>query len=159
MRMRTLITVSPFVAITAIVAAGSCALDVHDNTVNIKDATVKVNADANVDLNNVAPSQAIAITATTTKVYLIEPTATPPAEHVNDAGHLRVYLDDVATPPVLITAQAKFTVTVPPQIPPGKHKYICRVHKHDGTPTTVTFELAFTVSIGGGGQDPGTPDM
>ena len=127
-------------------AFAACSLDVHDNTVNIPNAKISVTTNADVD--HVTPGEMMPLTLNTTNVYLVDPATTPPAEHASDAGHVQIYLDDVATPPILITAQVMVTVTVPAATPMGKHKFICRVHKHDGTPTTTTFEVTFTVSVG-----------
>lgn len=133
-------------AIVQIVAlAGSltaCTADIHDNTVNID---AKVDVTSTVNLDDIQAGQAVPVKATVTNVYLVEPSATPPATHTTDAGHLRYYLDDVATTPLIITAQVSVDVKIPVTTPAGKHKVICRVHKHDGTPTTTTFELSITV--------------
>jgi len=51
------------------------------------------------------PAQTVPINVTVQNVYLIEPSATPPPEHVSDAGHLVFTLDDESTTPLLVTAQ------------------------------------------------------
>src|SRR5882672_4453641 len=132
---------SGFVAL----AAGLLACNVHDNTftANIPNATLNVTADADVSM--VEPAQSVPMTVNVQNVYLIEPSATPPPEHDKDAGHLQFYVDDEAKPPVLVTAQTKVTVPIPADTKPGPHKVICRVHKHDGTPTDTHFELSITV--------------
>jgi hypothetical protein len=132
-------------------AGVGCRADIHDNTVNIN---ASITAMTDIDTNNVKPGQSIPISVTVSNVFLIEPSQTPPPEHAADAGHIEVFLDDDTTPPLLVTAQVMFSVTVQASTPPGHHKLICRVHKHDGTPTTTRFELNFTVVATVGG----TPD-
>ena len=121
--------------------------NIHDNTINIPDA--KVNVTTDIDATNVAPGQQIPVMMTVDKIFLIDPAETPPAEHVADAGHVQVYMDTTATEPLLITAQATFNVTVPAQTKAGGHKLICRVHHHDGTPTTTQMEISITVKVTG----------
>lgn len=119
--------------------------NIHDNTINIPNAMIKATTDASA--TNVMPAATVPIAVTVQNVYLIDPGMTPPPEHVNDAGHLIVYLDEVDTMPLLITAQTNFNVTIPPATKPGPHKLICRFHKHDGTPTTTKVEVAITVAV------------
>jgi hypothetical protein len=130
-------------------AAGFVACNVHDNTINatanIPNATLTLTANADVD--NVMPSQPLPVTANVQNVFLVEPGATPPPEHAMDAGHLEFHIDDETTPPVLVTAQTMVEVPIPAETKPGKHKIICRVHKHDGEPTDTKFELEITVKV------------
>src|SRR4249920_3638712 len=130
-------------------AVGPFACNVHDNTLNataiIPNATLNVTADT--DINNVMPSQAVPMTVTVTNVTLVEPTATPPAGHEMDAGHLEFHLDDETTPALLVTAQTQVQVPIPADTKAGSHKVICRVHKHDGTPTVTKFEVEITVKV------------
>jgi hypothetical protein len=130
-------------------AAGSFACNIHDNTLNatavIPNATLNVTADT--DVNNVMPSQAVPLTVAVTNVFLVDPMATPPPEHEMDAGHLEFHLDDEMTPPLLVTAQTEVQVPIPAETKPGPHKIICRLHKHDGTPTTTVFEVQITVKV------------
>ena len=134
-------------------AAGGFACNVHDNTINIPNAMLNVTTD--VDVENVEQGQSVPMNVNVQNVYLIDPAATPPPEHVNDACHLKFHLDDENNPPILVTAQTMVNVMIPPATPPGHHKIICRVHKHDDTPTTTKFELDINVkamvTIGGGG--------
>lgn len=120
--------------------------DVHDNTIpiNIPNAKVDVSTTANVD--EVMPMQTVAMNITVQNVFLVDPAATPPADHVDDAGHLQFYIDDEANPPVLVTAMTNVTITIPKETPPGKHKIICRVHKHDGQRTEAHSEVTINVS-------------
>jgi len=130
-------------------AAVPFACNVHDNTINatanIPNATLNVTADA--DVNTVMPSQSVPMTVMVTNVTLVEPTATPPAGHEMDAGHLEFHLDDENTPPLLVTAQTQVQVPIPADTKPGKHKVICRVHKHDDTPTDTKFEIDINVNV------------
>ena len=140
------------VALLGLVVA-SCTANIHDNTVTIPNATVNFKTDA--DLNNVVPEQTISLALTVQNVYLVDPAATPPAAHVADAGHFQIYLDDVNTPPILVTADVNVTVKIPAPTPAGKHKLICRVHHHDGTPTETKVEVDITVKVTVGTPDAG----
>jgi len=146
------------------IAAGCTAnADIHDNNVTIPNATVNFTTAA--DVNNVVPDQTVPVAVTVQNVYLVDPSETPPAEHVADAGHLQIYLDDVSMPPLVITAQVNVDIKIPAQTKAGGHKLICRVHKHDGTPTSTKVEISITVkvTVGPVGNDaapvdPGPPD-
>jgi hypothetical protein len=129
---------------TSMALCFGAACNIHDNTINIPNATI--NATTDIDAQNVQPAAMVPIAVTVQNVYLIDQAATPPPEHVNDAGHIQVYMDDVDTMPLLITAMANFNVTIPPATKAGPHKLICRFHKHDGTPTTTKVEVAINVS-------------
>jgi len=138
--------------------AGVVSCNVHDNTINatanIPNASLTLTANADVD--NVMPATSVPMTADVMNVYLVEPSATVPPEHEADAGHLEFHIDDETTAAVLVTAQTMVMVPIPPETPPGHHKIICRVHKHDGEPTDVKFEVDITVKAtvttsGGGG--------
>ena len=144
-----------FVSVCAI-APIACTADIHDNTAdvhdnnaNIDDAAVEVDTDD--DMEAVTPSQAIQLNISAEDVYLIDPSETPPSDRVEVAGHFQIYLDSTSGEPLLITAEKNVTVTLPATVTAGDHKLICRVHKHDGTPTQATFELDLkvTVSVGG----------
>jgi hypothetical protein len=99
-----------------------------------------------VDAGRVRPGQEIPATIDVENVYLILPEETPPADQAESAGHIQVYLDDLDRDPVLITASTQVTLSVPATIEPGDHKFICRVHKHDRTPTDAKVEIEFTVT-------------
>ena len=154
MNTRTLIACGSVAWLGCALSACTATANIHDNTINIPDATVNFTTDA--DVSNVMPEQMIPIVVAVQNVYLVEPSATPPAEHVADAGHLQIYLDDVATPPLVVTAQVNVNVTIPAQTPAGNHKLICRVHHHDGTPTDTKFEVSITVKVTTGTVDSGT---
>jgi hypothetical protein len=127
--------------------AGLVACNVHDNTINatanIPNASLSVTADTDVD--NVMPAQPLHMTVSVQNVYLVEPTAPVPPEHEMDAGHLEFHLDDETTAALLVTAQTMVQVPIPAETKPGKHKVICRVHKHDGEATETKFEVDITV--------------
>ena len=112
-------------------------------------AEVEINATlritTTVDATHVVVTQPIPLELSVTNVFLVEPTATPPPAHASDAGHIRVYLDSVSSTAILVTAQTHISLTLPPSTPPGAHTLHCRVHKHNGTPTNVTFVLSITV--------------
>ena len=131
----------------AVSGLAACTADIHDNnaTVNIPQATINVTTPA--DVSNVLPEATVPMQVTVTNVYLVEPAAVPPPEHEADAGHLQVYLDDTSTVPLMITAQVKIDVKVPRETKEGHHKLVCRVHKHDGTPTSTIFELGIEVKL------------
>lgn len=123
-----------------------CTANIHDNTVNAN-ANVDFAVAANVDVNNVKPGEALPVTMKVSGgATLVEPNSTPPANEVDTAAHFQIYLDDTASAPILITAQTSVSVTIPGKTPPGDHKLICRLHKHDGTPTNEEKEVSFKVS-------------
>jgi len=148
--MKTLTRVTSLGA-TVLFLAGAAACNVHDNTINIPNATINATADANA--TNVSATQQVAVTVTAQNVYLCDPATTPPPEHANDAGHINVYLDDVDSTPLLTTAQTMFNVTIPAGTSAGPHKLLCRFHKHDGTPTSTvaTVDITVAASVGADG--------
>ena len=83
---------------------------------------------------------------TAENVFLIEPDQEPPPDRVEVAGHFQFYLDTTSSEPLLITASKTASVPIPATATPGDHKLICRVHKHDGTPTSATFEISIKIS-------------
>lgn len=109
------------------------------------DINARITVTTSVDVNNVRAGQAVPMTVQVTNITLVEPTATPPPGQEANAGHLRVYLDDTDDDELLITAQTSFSVTIPANTSPGAHRIICRVHRHDGAPTTTTFQLNIVV--------------
>jgi hypothetical protein len=126
---------------------GLSACNIHDNTVtaNIPNATLNVTTTA--DVQDVMPMQAVPMMVDVKNVTLVDPAVTPPPAQMADAAHLVFTLDDESTPPLLVTAQTNVSVTIPAETKAGPHKVICRVHKHDGTPTDTKFELAITVKV------------
>jgi hypothetical protein len=121
--------------------------DVHDNTANIDDA--RVEAETSIDTDNVQPGEAMPLVLVAEDVFLIDPASDPPANRVEVAGHFQIYFDNTSSTPLLITAEESFSVTIPASAPAGDHKVICRIHKHDGTPTEATFELNLKVKVSG----------
>ena len=137
-----------FVVLAACALAGglgpaACTANVHDNTINVKDPTVEFNTD--VDVENVKPGQAVPIHIKAENIYLVAPDQQPPPDHVADAAYFQIYLDDTGSAPLVVTAQTEVNVTIPKETKEGDHKLLCRVHKHDGTPTEATFEIEITV--------------
>ena len=137
--------------LTSIIPIAACSADIHGNAVNVN-ATVMIAS--SVDLKNVQPGEAMPVHVAVSNVTLVEPNVTPPA-NVTDAAYLEFFIDSTDDAPILITAQVDVNVTIPTTEPDGDHKLLCRVHKHDGTPTTSVSELDFTVrasvQIGGAG--------
>jgi hypothetical protein len=132
-------------AIATLLGAACGPTTITGNTVNIEDATLDIDAEGNID--QVESGGRITVNLTAENVVLVEPSATPPPDQVDVAGHFQIYLDSLDTEPVLVTAQTRVEVTVPAQTPPGQHKLLCRLHKHDRTPTSVVVELSFTVGV------------
>lgn len=146
---------------TAAFTTSACSANIHDNVINIPNATINATADTDVDVNNVMPDQTVPVTMNVQNVYLIAPEMTPPPEHMMDAGHIRIYMDSTSTPPILITAEAHVNMKIPPETKAGKHKLICRVHRHDGQPTSTKAEVDIDVKVGvsiGGDGATTTPD-
>ena len=123
----------------------ACTANIHDNTLNVTDPKLTFNTTA--DVTNITPGQAVPLTLSAENIFLVDPAATPPPEHVNDAGYFEIYLDDESTTPILITAQVNVSVTIPATTTAGSHKLICRIHKHDGTETAAVEEFSFTVKV------------
>jgi len=118
--------------------------DIHDNTVNIDDATVEISTDADVD--NVEAGSSVPCEAKATNVVLVEPSATPPEDQAEAAGHFVFFIDSTESAPVLTTAQTNVNITINNTINEGDHKIICQVHKHDGTPTSAKSEIKIHVN-------------
>jgi hypothetical protein len=119
-------------------------LDVHDNTANISDA--KVQFDTDVDVDQVMASDSVHVNVSAENVFLIDPDEDPPSDRVKVAGHFEFFLDSTSSAPLLVTASESVDVPIPADATPGDHKLICQIFKHDGTPTTATFELAIKIS-------------
>jgi hypothetical protein len=144
-----------------VLAASSSACNIDDNTssnatATIPNATLTLATDADVD--NVMPSHTLPMMATVHNVFLVEPSAAPPPEHVADAGYLEFHMDDESTPPLIVTAQTSVDVPIPADAAVGLHKIISRVHRYDDTPTTVMFEVDITIKDSRaeeGGRDAG----
>ncbi len=125
----------------------ACTANVHDNTISIPNANVQLTATANV--NGVKPGDPVPLQIKADNVFLVSPGTTPPPAHMNDAGYFQIYFDDVDSIPILVTADVSVTVMVPSVAKDGDHKFICRVHKPDGTATSVTSEVHVMVKTMG----------
>ena len=143
--MFKLLLVGALVGVTPLVA---CTADIHDNqvegTINLDDINVDMTTDIDVDNVQQGTSMPVNVSVPDT-VYLVEPSATVPAEKTEVAAHFQVYIDNVDDPPVSVTASTHIEVKIGDNVPEGDHKLICRLHKHDGTPTESKFELSFKV--------------
>lgn len=135
----------PRLALVGLLSAGAVPLVACNGSLDAEiDINARINVTTSIDVENVQQGSAVPMTVQVTNVTLVEPSATPPP-NASNPGHLRVYLDDTDETQLLITAQTSFSVNVPAATPPGRHKLICRVHRHDGTPTSTTFELNINV--------------
>jgi hypothetical protein len=143
--------------------AVDAACNIHGNTINATAnvPNARLNVTANTDVKNVMASQRLPLTVDAQNLFLVDPNETPPPEHAADAVFLEFHLDVETDTPLLVTAETSVTVTIPAGTPPGPHKIICRVHKHDdGSPTNVSFDLAINVTLhvsvdGGAPKDDG----
>ncbi len=131
------------VGLVALVALAACGHDIQDVTVQLPNAILELTSSA--DLHNVTVAQPLPVMVDASNVYLVDPGVAPPPEHVADAAHLVFTLDDESSTPLLVTSQTSVDLLLPPGTPDGRHKIICRVHAHDGTPTETTSELDITV--------------
>ena len=145
---------------TCCVATAGCHVD--ELNVNVDDAKINADVDTdvdvnnvrqgdtipihmNVDVNNVRQGDTIPIHMNVENVYLVDPSQDPPADHVKDAGHIQIYLDDFDSDPLLVTAQVDVQVKISESVELGEHTLKCRVHKHDGSATNAVFEIKITV--------------
>jgi hypothetical protein len=120
-----------------------CTADVHDNEITIKDPKVTFNTD--VDVDRVEQGATMPIDIDVSNVDLVPPDQKPSPDVVNTAAYLVFFFDSFDSQPLLITAETHVEITIPLDAKPGPHKVLCRVNKHDGTPTEATFELDITV--------------
>jgi len=122
------------VALALAGSAMSLGCNVHDNSLVVDDPNV--NFDTDVDTDNVEQGQEVTVHVDVEDKVLVEPDATPPEGEADVAVYVQIHLDDTSNAPLLITAEASASVTIPAETPPGKHRLICAVHKHDdGMPT------------------------
>jgi hypothetical protein len=149
--MRAFIAKLAFVGATVFVCgATGCSADVHDNTLDVHDNNANIN-DAKVDISttsdtgNVQAGSSVHVDVKAQDVFLCDPSTTPPADRTQVAGHLEFFLDDTSTTSLLVTAEESVDVMIPAATPPGDHKLLCRIDKHDGTPTKATSEFDITV--------------
>jgi plastocyanin len=122
------------VALALAGSALSLGCNVHDNSLVVDDPNV--NFDTDVDTDNVEQGQEVTVHVEVDESIMVAPDDTPPAGEAKTAVFVQIHLDDTSSAPLLVTAEASATVTIPAETPPGKHKLICAVHKHDdGSPT------------------------
>jgi plastocyanin len=157
--MRTMMRAAAFSAAIAssYTTAAGCTANVHDNTVNA-DAELNFKADA----EEVKPGDSVAVTMNATGVVLVDPNKDPAPADADKAAYFTVYLDDEDSDPLIVTAQASAQVTIPAGTSSGKHHLICRLHKHDGTPTDQQQSVSITVSASAGvmvGADAGASNQ
>jgi len=148
--MRTFILNTALCSALALSGVSGCTADIHDNTAdvhdnnaNIDDASVEIESTS--DMDQVTAGQAVHLDLKAEDVFLVEPSATPPADSVKVAGHFEIFLDTTSSSALLVTAQESVDVTIPASTSMGDHKLLCRIDKHDGTATKATAEIAFTV--------------
>jgi|HubBroStandDraft_6_1064221.scaffolds.fasta_scaffold227446_2 hypothetical protein len=125
------------------IAIAGCSADIHGNSVGV-DVNATVMATTSVNVSDVQAGQAIPVQVAVSNVTLVDPNTAPPST-VTNAAYLQFYIDSTSNQPVLVTAQTSVSITVPASEPAGPHKLLCQVYKHDGTPTTSTTEIDFTV--------------
>jgi hypothetical protein len=147
--MRTIIARMAFVsALTGACGLAGCSADVHDNTLDVHDNNANIN-DAKVEIqatsDSVDAGQNCHVEVMAEDVFLCDPSTDPPPDRVQVAGHLEFFLDSTSSTALLVTAQESVDVPIPPATPAGKHKLLCRVDKHDGTPTKATSEIDINV--------------
>jgi hypothetical protein len=126
---------------------------IHDNTADVHDNEVNADVDANFDfdvqsdvnVDNVEPGDSVIVTMNATGVVLVEPDGKPSSADSSRAAHFKIFLDNVDSAPLLVTASASASVTIPQGTPPGDHKLICRMFKHDGSPLGKTREISIKV--------------
>lgn len=141
-------------------AVSACSANIHDNAVNIN-AQMTVTADT--DVSNVQPGSTIPVTINASNVTPVPPDQTPPQGHDADAVFFKFFVDDDTSDSnaVLVTASLSVEVQIKSDIQVGSHKLICRMYKHDNTPTTTTSTIDFTVKVGASvtpGGDAGVVD-
>ena len=130
--------------------ASGCTADVHDNPVDVHDNNVNVDAklDFKVDSNAdaVEAGKSVSVTMNATGVVLVAPDDEPAAADADRAAYFQVYLDNTDADPIVVTAQATASITIPADTKEGDHKLICRLFKHDGSATDQTKEVSIKVS-------------
>jgi hypothetical protein len=131
--MRSLISTS-IVALALTGSALSLGCNVHDNSLVVDDPNV--NFDTDVDTDNVEQGQEVTVNIDVEDKVLVAPDSTPPEGKAEAAVYVQIHLDETSSAPLLVTAEASASVTIPADTSPGKHRLICAVHRHeDGMPT------------------------
>jgi len=108
-----------------------CTADVHDNTVNVDDVAVEFETTADVD--NIQAGTPVPVTINVENGTPVPPEQEPPPEHADDAVYFEFHLDDSDNAALLVTAELSVSVMIPAETPPGDHKLVCKVKKHDGS--------------------------
>jgi hypothetical protein len=148
--MRNFIVSTALVGALACFGVTGCTADVHDNTLDVHDNNAnideaKVEMTSSSDMDNVQAGSSVHVEMAAEDVFLLDPSATPPTDRVKVSGHFEIFLDSTSSTALLVTAEKSVEVTIPASTPPGDHKLICRVDKHDGTATKATSELDLKV--------------
>jgi hypothetical protein len=128
-------------AVASIAPLAACSADIHGNTVDIN---ATVTATTSVDVTNVQPGETMPVHVAVSNVVLVDPNTTPTPDQASEAAFLKFYIDSTSSAAVLVTAMTDVNITIPATEPPGPHKILCQVCKHDGTPTNSTSEIDFT---------------
>lgn len=144
--MRPLFNRVAFVGAITITWCGlGCTADIHDNTLTAENPNLQFTT--GIDVQHVTAGESVPVQMSTDKYYLVPPDQTPPAEHVDDAAYFKIFLDDIGSEPLVITASTSVSVKISETTPPGNHKLRCKIFKHDGTPTDVETDIAITVVV------------
>jgi hypothetical protein len=157
--MRTTQLATLAIAIASIGSFAACTANVHDNTVN---AQADLDFQAEVSDQDVKPGDSVAVNMNATGVVLVDPNDQPKAEDEDKACFFKIFMDDEDSEPLIVTAQTHVQVTIPQQAEKGKHHLICRLFKHDDTPTDVEQSIDINVSASGSvmvNADAGTAEM
>ena len=137
--------------------------DVHDNEVNADvDVDADFDFDVESDVDELEPGDSVTVNMNSSGVVLVDPDEQPSAEDKDRAAHFKIFLDDAGGSPLLVTASASASVTIPQSAAPGSHKLICKMFKHDGAALGPTREVSITVkasaSVNAGTAGAGTAD-
>lgn len=146
--LRTNIIIAAVLGSNGFVLAG-CEANVHDNTADVHDNKVDVDADldfdATVSSDGVAPGESVSVTMNATGVVLVNPDEQPSDEEADRAAYFKIFLDDADSEPLVVTASASASVKIPEDTEEGDHKLICRLFRHDGKATDQTKEVSIKV--------------
>ena len=125
-------------------AVVACSDDVQDALLAIQNPEVSISTTA--DVNDVQAGQSIPLNIEAKNVFPVEPDLTPPPEHVHDAVFFKIYLDDVDSQELVVTAAVSFNVTIPESTSLGPHELICKTFSHDGEDTDSDTSLDINVT-------------
>ena len=141
--MRSMIRCAVLASAVTFGALGvGCSADIHDNTVNVDDVSVEFETTADVD--NIEAGTAVPVTINVENGTPVPPDQEPTAEQADKAVFFEFHLDADNGSPLLVTAELSVSVMIPAETPPGDHKLICKVKKHDGSDSG-EFEMDITV--------------